>query len=62
VVKKLNVFSYNSGIDQNAVLKLKNEIEVYRKLNHENIVKYIGSEIVSNQFCIYLEYLAGGNI
>jgi hypothetical protein len=23
VVKKLNVFSYNSGIDQNAILKLK---------------------------------------
>jgi serine/threonine protein kinase len=35
---------------------------VYRKLNNENIVKYIGSEIVSNQFCIYLEYMSGGSI
>jgi serine/threonine protein kinase len=25
-------------------------------------VKYIGSEIVSNQFCIYLEYMSGGSI
>jgi serine/threonine protein kinase len=35
---------------------------VYRKLNNDNIVKYIGSEIVSNQFCIYLEYMSGGSI
>lgn len=35
---------------------------MYRKLNNDNIVKYIGSEIVSNQFCIYLEYMSGGSI
>jgi serine/threonine protein kinase len=44
----MNVFSFNSGIDKEAVMKLKKEIELYRKLNHENIVKYIGSEIVNN--------------
>lgn len=58
----MNVFSFNSGIDKEAVMKLKKEIELYRKLNHENIVKYIGSEIVNNQFCIYLEYMSGGSI
>jgi serine/threonine protein kinase len=35
---------------------------VYRKLDNENIVKYIGSEVVNNQFCIYLEYLSGGSL
>lgn len=31
VVKKLNVFSYNSGIDQNAIMKLK--VGVFFKFN-----------------------------
>jgi serine/threonine protein kinase len=61
-VKKLQFISASSGIDKEAIFKLKKEIEVYRKLGHENIVKYIGSEIVNNQFCIYLEYMSGGSI
>lgn len=61
-VKKLNFISPTTGIDKDAILKLKKEIEVYKRLDHENIVKYIGSEIVNNQFCIYLEYMSGGSI
>lgn len=33
-----------------------------QKLEHENIVKYIGAEIVEQKFCIYLEYVPGGSI
>lgn len=62
VVKKLQIFSINSGIDKEAIVKLRKEIEVYKKLVHENIVKYIGSDVVTTQFCIYLEYMSGGTI
>lgn len=33
-----------------------------KKLEHDNIVKYIGAEIVENRFCIYLEYVPGGSL
>lgn len=33
-----------------------------KKLEHENIVSYIGAEIVEQKFCIYLEYVPGGSI
>jgi serine/threonine protein kinase len=62
VVKKLQIISPNSGIDKEAVVKLRKEIEVYKKMNHENIVKFYGSEMVGPQFCIYLEYMPGGTI
>ncbi|CDW84788.1 UNKNOWN [Stylonychia lemnae] len=62
VVKKLSLFSVNSGVDKEALMKLKKEIEVYRKLEHQHIIKYIGSELVSNQFCIYLEYMSSGSL
>eukprot|EP00349_Pseudokeronopsis_sp_Brazil_P010341 CAMPEP_0202978524 /NCGR_PEP_ID=MMETSP1396-20130829/84909_1 /ASSEMBLY_ACC=CAM_ASM_000872 /TAXON_ID= /ORGANISM="Pseudokeronopsis sp., Strain Brazil" /LENGTH=70 /DNA_ID=CAMNT_0049717509 /DNA_START=845 /DNA_END=1057 /DNA_ORIENTATION=- len=61
-VKKLQIVFMNSGIDKEVINRLKKEIAIYRKLNHENVVKYLGSEIISNQFCIYLEYVAGGSI
>ena len=44
------------------IVKLRKEIEVYKKLSHENIVKFFGSEVMGTQFCIYLEYMAGGTI
>lgn len=31
-------------------------------MNHLNIVKYIGSEVIGINFCIYLEYMSGGTI
>lgn len=62
MVKKLQIVSPNSGIDKDAIAKLRKEIEVLKKLNHENVVKYIGSEVVGIQFCIYLEYLSGGTL
>lgn len=47
-IKKLNLVSVNTGIDKEVITKLKKEITIYKKLEHENIVKYIGSEIVNN--------------
>ena len=41
---------------------LKCEISILQELNHPHIVKYLGSEVVENNFCVYLEYLPGGSI
>jgi mitogen-activated protein kinase kinase kinase 2 len=38
------------------MLKLvKNEVLKYQSIDHENIVKFYGSEIIDQHFCIYLE-------
>lgn len=39
-----------------------NEINILKNLNQKYIVRYLGSETVSDSFCIYLEYLPGGCI
>lgn len=61
-VKKLNFVSPTSGVDKVLIQKLKKEIDIYRKLEHPNIISYIGSEIVDQKFCIYLEYASGGSL
>lgn len=38
------------------------EIEVYQKLEHENIVSYLGAKQESLDTYIYMEYMPGGSI
>jgi len=56
------IFPNSGSIDKEAVAKLRKEIDVYKRLAHENIVKYLGSEVVGTHVCIYLEYMSGGTI
>ncbi|XP_078178532.1 mitogen-activated protein kinase kinase kinase 5-like isoform X2 [Carex rostrata] len=42
--------------------QLKQEIEFLSQFKHENIVQYYGSEIIGDQFYIYLEYVHPGSI
>ncbi|KAJ0818761.1 putative mitogen-activated protein kinase kinase kinase STE-STE11 family [Helianthus annuus] len=44
------------------IRQLEQEIRVLRNLEHQNIVQYLGSEVVEDQFCIYLEYVHPGSI
>lgn len=44
------------------IKQLEQEIKVLRSLEHPNIVQYLGSEIVEDRFCIYLEYIHPGSI
>ncbi|CAH1422148.1 unnamed protein product [Lactuca virosa] len=44
------------------IRQLEQEIRVLRTLEHPNIVQYLGSEIIENRFCIYLEYVHPGAI
>ena len=41
---------------------LQSEIEILSKLDHPQIVRYLGSEQVLDNFCIYLEYMPSGSI
>ncbi|XP_071710275.1 uncharacterized protein [Rutidosis leptorrhynchoides] len=44
------------------IRQLEQEIKVLRNLEHPNIVQYLGSEVVDDQFCIYLEYVHPGSL
>nr|XP_043616852.1 mitogen-activated protein kinase kinase kinase 5-like isoform X2 [Erigeron canadensis] len=44
------------------VRQLEQEIRVLKNLEHPNIVQYMGSEVVEDRFCIYLEYVHPGPI
>jgi len=45
-----------------AVSALQREIEVMKLLQHENIVKYLGTETTDDRLNIFLEYVPGGSI
>lgn len=40
----------------------QNEVSIYKDLQHNNIIKYIDSEVCSNELFIYLEYIPGGSM
>lgn len=44
------------------VSELDSEIKILRGIKNKHIVKYLGSEMIKDAFCIYLEYLPGGSI
>lgn len=41
---------------------LQNEIDLYKDLQHVNIVSYLGNDYVDGRLYIYLEYMPGGSI
>ncbi|KAK1405733.1 Protein kinase domain-containing protein [Heracleum sosnowskyi] len=44
------------------IKQLEQEIRVLQQLDHPNIVQYLGSDIIEDRFCIYLEYVHPGSI
>lgn len=40
----------------------ENEVFISKQIQHKNIIKYIGSEIINNASFIYLEFISGGNL
>ena len=57
-VKKVHIQS-KKGRSQSKIEALEQEISMYEKLSHKNIVGYLGSELTSNYFNIFLEYVEG---
>ena len=40
----------------------QNEVQIFKRITHPNIIKYLGSEEIHCNLFIYLEYLPRGNI
>lgn len=53
-------FSFNSGNER--IQELETEVEILSKLNHKNIVRYLGTKKVDQNLLIFMEFVAGGNI
>lgn len=61
-VKRLSLQKNETEYNKEAINSLKSEINILRQLDHRNIIRYIGSEIIGADFCIYLEYASEGSL
>ncbi len=55
--------SKTSARIQQEIKLIQAEIELMKALDHPNIVKYLGIEVVPNKYMyIFLEYIVGGSL
>ncbi|XP_074566620.1 serine/threonine-protein kinase STY17-like [Curcuma longa] len=57
-VKILKAEKLNEAI----ALEFNQEVEILRKVHHNNVVRFIGACTKPNEFCIVTEYMTGGNL
>jgi serine/threonine protein kinase len=55
-------FNPVNKIQAKIVTDLDSEVRILKGMKNKHIVKYLGSELIQDTFCIYLEYLPGGSI
>lgn len=55
-------FNPSISTHQEYVNILKQEIDILKQLEHPHIVKYLGSETIHENFCVYLEFAPGGSL
>ena len=55
-------FNPNNENQQNCINSLLQEMNILKTLNSTHIVRYLGSEIVDCNYCMYIEFLSGGSI
>lgn len=61
-VKRLTIQKSEDEYNSGAIKALKAEINVLKNVKHDNIIQYIGSEIIDKDFCIYIEYASEGSL
>lgn len=54
--------SANNELQKSVLEALEREMTFLKELNHENIVRYLGSSIDENFLNIFLEYVPGGSV
>jgi serine/threonine protein kinase len=50
------------GLTKDQLLAIESEVETMKTLRHENIVNYIGTQRLQNNFYIFLEYADRGSL
>ncbi|KAG7700613.1 hypothetical protein KL911_000193 [Ogataea haglerorum] len=61
-VKQVSLPRSSEDTKQTMVNALKQELSLLRVMNHENIVRYLGSSADSDNIYIFLEYIPGGSV
>jgi hypothetical protein len=61
-VKQLEIDENSSENLKKNQASFQKEIEIMKNLNHENIVRYLGTQFKENILSIFLEYVPGGSI
>ncbi|VEU20609.1 DEKNAAC101438 [Brettanomyces naardenensis] len=61
-VKEVDLPTSSEDSRNKMVTALKREMNLLRELNHENIVRYLGSAADSAKMYIFLEYIPGGSV
>ncbi|XP_042433217.1 serine/threonine-protein kinase STY17-like isoform X1 [Zingiber officinale] len=49
-------------LNEAMALEFNQEVEILRKVHHNNVVSFIGACTKPNEFCIVTEYMTGGNL
>lgn len=60
-VKRI-LFNPGNKAQANFIKDLEEEVRILQGVHHKHVVKYLGSEPIQDNFCIYLEYLPGGSL
>ncbi|OMJ94223.1 hypothetical protein SteCoe_2711 [Stentor coeruleus] len=55
-------FNPNNRAQTKYISDLEAEVSILRGMKNKHIVRYLGSESIQDNFCIYLEYLPGGSL
>lgn len=61
-VKQVSIAENNSELQQSMISALQHEMSLLKNLDHENIVRYLGSSISDDNLNIFLEYVPGGSV
>ena len=61
-VKRINMISVTSGVDQTVIKELRKEVEVMKKLKNKHIIKFMGAELIDSDFCLFMEYMNKGSL
>ena len=60
-VKRL-FYNPDNTSQQKFIEALLQEIQILAKLKDKHIVRYLGSETIEGNYCLYMEYLSGGSL
>ena len=61
-LKQIPLIEFSYGSAHERVKEIQEEVEILSRLNHKNIVRYLGTKRDDQFLLIFMEYVAGGTI